>query len=79
MQAIIPGRVVPITKSDATDLGSALVGIYVGGAGDVVITDLRGNDATFSAVPVGTTLWVRASKVKAATTATLLLGLYRTE
>ena len=52
-----------------------LRGIYIGGAGNVVITTPGGNSVTFTAVPVGTTLNVMATHVLTASTATLMVGL----
>ena len=48
----------------------------LGGAGDIVVTPERGStDVTLKAVPVGTWVWLRTSKVKATgTTATNLVG-----
>ena len=52
-------------------------GIYVGGAGAIAAVMEDGTVATFSAVPVGTLLPIRAVRVNATnTTATLLLALY---
>lgn len=70
---LIPADAVAITKSDTTAL--SLCGLYVGGTGDVLVTTARGNDVTFTAVPVGTFIMLAISKVKAATTATALVGL----
>lgn len=67
-------QVASVTKSDVTELGSVR-GLYIGGAGDVVVEDYMGNSATFSAVPAGTILPIQAVKVKAATTATLIVAL----
>lgn len=68
----IPVDAVAITPSDTTAL--SLCGVYVGGAGNLVVTTVRGNDVTFNAVPVGTQIMMAISKVKVATTATLIVG-----
>jgi len=65
-----------ISKSDTVDMPYRTRGIYVGGAGDVVVLAKDGTTSvTFKAVPVGTTLRIRTNRVMAATTATLLIGL----
>lgn len=70
-----PSRAVAITPSDSAQV--ALVGLYVGGAGNVAVVPEGQNTAvTFTAVPVGTTLWLRIRQVNATnTTATNLVGL----
>lgn len=74
---LVPKNAAAVTKSDTTLLPDDNVGLYVGGAGDVVV-DMAGGatDITFKAVPVGTTLRGEFKRVKAATTATLILVLY---
>lgn len=62
-----------ITPSDSTVV--AFRAVYVGGTGNVVLTGLDGNDVTFQACPVGLIIPMACTKVKAATTATLLVGL----
>lgn len=65
-----------ITPNDSADLSNTTRAIYVGGAGDVKLTTTRGDTVTFSAVPVGSILPVRASRVFATgTTATNLIAL----
>ena len=65
-----------ITKSDTTELPDTLVGIYVGGTGDVNILTHRGVQVLFKAVPVGTFLPIKVRRVMAtSTTATNMLGL----
>lgn len=66
---------VSITPSDSTDLVTVSRAIYVGGAGNLVVTMLGGGDATFTAVPAGTILPIRVTRVKTST-ATALLNLY---
>ena len=70
-----------ITKHDSTDFSFVSRGIYVGGTGDVaaVLDDGSANGVvlTFSAVPAGTLLPIRARRVNSTnTTATLMLALY---
>ncbi len=66
---------VALTKSDSTSQGT-FRGIYVGGVGDVALKGLDGNVAVFSAVPVGTTLWVGFTHLMSTnTSATLCTGI----
>jgi hypothetical protein len=70
-------RAVAITPSDATNFtDGACHAIYVGGAGAVVAI-VNGTAVTFAAVPVGTILEIRATRVNATgTAATNLVALY---
>jgi hypothetical protein len=62
-----------ITPSDSTVVDYTK--IYVGGIGNVVVTTRGGTDVTFTAVPTGTFIEdLRVVRVKAATTANLLVG-----
>lgn len=66
-----------VTKSDAADLAQTSRGIYVGGAGDVAAVMVGGAVLTFSAVPAGTLLPIRCTRINSTnTTATLMLALY---
>jgi hypothetical protein len=68
---------VSITTSNTTTYSPPLRAIYVGGAGNITLDTPGGQtNIVFTAVPVGSILWVQAVKVKTATTATLLVGLY---
>lgn len=63
-----------ITKSDTID--QFYTAIYVGGAGDVVVTMESGDTPiTFTAPPVGTVLPIRVKRVLNATSATALIGM----
>lgn len=62
-----------LTKSDSTVVYARA--LYIGGTGDVVVTTRGGSVVTFKAVPAGTILPVRISKLMAATTATDVVGL----
>ena len=67
-----------ITPTDQVELVAATRMIYVGGAGNINLVLLDDTSPTLlTAVPVGTTLRVRARQVwSTSTTATLLIGLY---
>lgn len=70
------GRAGAITPAD-TDLDRITRGLYIGGTGDVVVQMANGDDpVTFKAVPVATILPIAVRQVRAATTATLIVGLY---
>jgi len=64
---------IAVTPSDATVLANVR-SIYVGNGGNVVAT-IGGTDFTFTNVADGTTLPIRATKIKAATTATNIVAL----
>ena len=63
-----------ITPSDSTVL-AGIRALYVGGAGTVIATNALGVDVTFT-VPAGATLIICPAKIKAASTATLIVALY---
>lgn len=75
-----PGHAgVAVTPSDTTDL-TGVRGVYVGGTGNLVVQFINpignANSITLSAVPAGTILPLQVAKIMAATTATLIVGLY---
>ena len=64
-------------QSPKTGLGNPGCFLYVGGAGNVAVTTLGGDELIFNAVPVGTVLAVQVSKLKSTgTTATLVNALW---
>lgn len=69
-----------IAPSDVADLPGPGIseGIYVGGAGDVAVDTAGGeNSVVFSAVPAGTILRIRATRVRTTgTTATLMMQIW---
>lgn len=72
---------VPVAKSDSTEVSSNGVfptGLYVGTGGNLTVDMANGVDVdrVYKNVADGTTLDIRVSKVKAATTAADILALY---
>ena len=68
---------VAVTPDTNNDLPrKPAIGFYVGGTGTLVVTTEAGNDVTFSAIPVGTIIPIRANRVKATSTATLIIAFY---
>lgn len=57
-----PNDATAITPNDSADLPQSGI-VYVGGAGDVKITTLAGNDIVFYGLTAGSTVPVRAKKV----------------
>jgi hypothetical protein len=66
---------IAVTPSDVTVL-RATQGLYVGGAGSVVVVTMGGTTLTFAAVPVGTFMPIRVTQVLAATGASNIVALY---
>ncbi len=80
VEAIGARDAIAITKSDstlynATNNGGFLDALYVGGAGDVTVRTVGGTTVAFVGVPAGTILPIRCDQVRAATTATSVVGL----
>ncbi len=69
---------VAVTKSDSVDVvGGPFRCLYVGGAGDVAVVMLSGTVLTFVAVPAGSILPVRGSRVNSTnTSATSIVALW---
>lgn len=64
-----------ITPSDAVELVSPAVGLFVGGAGNVVAVTEAGEEITFTGITAGTLLPFVFRQIKATgTTATSLVG-----
>lgn len=67
-----------VTPSDVADLITVqpALSLWVGGAGNVRVTTVRGDDILFSGVPAGTLLPIQVTRVFATnTTATLIVAL----
>ena len=66
-----------VTPSDTVALPVASKRLWIGGAGNVTIVTIAGTTLTYTGVPAGTYLHVRASQVKATgTTATNIVAEY---
>jgi hypothetical protein len=62
-------NVAAVTPSDTVDLAFASKRLWIGGAGAVKVNTVGGSTVTYAAVPAGTYLNVRASRVFATGTA----------
>lgn len=70
----VPQRAVAVTPSDSAVITA--VALYVGTGGNLTVTDNYGNNTTFTGVPGGTTLWIKATRVRATgTTAAAIVAL----
>lgn len=70
-----------LTKSDTEDIpqvnGQYPRALYIGGTGHITVLDLEGESCLISALPVGTILPIRATRLMSTgTTATLVVALY---
>ncbi len=74
-KAIVTSDTVNIVHPNGDTTASCEV--YVGGAGNVVVETSGGDIVTFTAVPVGSILPVSVKKVTTASTATLMIALWR--
>lgn len=64
-------------QSPQTGIGNTGCYLFVGGAGNIAVTTIGGDDVIFNAIPVGTVLPVQILKVKSTgTTATLINALW---
>lgn len=66
-----------ITTSDTVSLTGITRAVYVGGGGNITAIMSNGDAVLFTAVPVGTMLPIRCTRINAtATTATALVAMY---
>jgi hypothetical protein len=66
-----------VTPSDTAPLVYVSRALYVGGAGNLVVTMQGGGNVTFTGVPAGTVLPIRVTHVlSTSTTATSIINLY---
>lgn len=66
-----------ITTSDTVSLTGITRAVYVGGTGNITAVMSNGDVVLFTAVPVGTVLPIRCTRINAtATTATALVAMY---
>lgn len=66
---------IAVTPSDTTTIGGCRA-LWVGGAGALTVDFPNHSNIVISAVPAGTLLPIAPLRVKAATTATLIVALY---
>ena len=70
------GHAEAVTPHNSTSFGREMEGLYIGGAGDVVVVLPSGTAVTFVGVPAGSILPVRCIRVNATnTTATSIVAL----
>lgn len=66
-----------ITTSNTVSLTGITRAVYVGGTGNITAVMSNGDVVLFTAVPVGTVLPIRCTRINAtATTATALVAMY---
>lgn len=66
-----------VTPHDTNELTNVTRAIYVGGSGNVKVTTIGGETATFTAVPAGAVLPIAAKIIwSTGTTATSMLALW---
>jgi hypothetical protein len=71
------GKFVAVTPHDSTNLNGAPIGLYVGGAGNLVAVGRDDAAVTFTGVAAGTVLPIAVKRVNStSTTATSIVALY---
>lgn len=65
-----------VAPSDTTIIPAGIRALYVGGAGNLTLEGQDGVIETFTGLAAGAVLPVQPRRVRAATTATLILALY---
>jgi len=66
-----------VTPSDVTNLTPSAKALYVGGAGDISLVTLAGDEVTLVGVPAGTFVPIRVARVNStSTTATSIVALW---
>jgi hypothetical protein len=73
-EAWVPQGAVAVTPSNTTLVNC--VALYVGTGGNVVIDTVGNTNVTFANVPSGTTLWMKAIRVKTTTTASNIVAMF---
>jgi len=71
-----PAQSAAAVTPGASPLGNTSRALYIGGAGDLVVTMADGGDVTFAGVPAGFILPIRVTHVLASTTATNIVALW---
>lgn len=71
------GHAAAVTPHDTNELSNVTRAIYVGGAGNLKVTTVNGEDVTFNSVPAGTVLRIRTKKVfSTGSTATNIVAIW---
>lgn len=69
-------RAFSVTPSDSSDLAVSADALFVGGAGDVQVDTVNGDNVTFTGLSAGQVLPVKVARVYSTnTTATEIIGL----
>ncbi len=69
-------KAIAISKSDTVAIGSPPDAIITTAAGNLVVVDAAGNKVTFTGIPVGTLLPIKALRIDSTNTTATAAALY---
>ncbi len=52
-----------VTPADGADLPKTAVALFIGGAGNLIVTTIKGNNCTFTGIPAGFVLNLQVKRV----------------